>query len=76
MGQVTIYLDDEIEAKMRAAAQSENLSQSKWVAQLIKEKTLDQWPESVVRLAGTWDDMPMSEEIRSSSGVDTIREKL
>ncbi|MBW6509933.1 MAG: hypothetical protein K0A94_10380 [Desulfuromonadales bacterium] len=76
MGQVTIYLDDEIEAKMRAAAQSENLSQSKWVAQLIKEKTLDRWPQSVVRLAGTWDDMPMAEEIRSSSGVDTIREKL
>ncbi len=76
MGQVTIYLDDEIEAKMRAAAQSQNLSQSKWVAQLIKEKTLDQWPESVVRLAGTWDDMIMAEEIRSSSGADTIREKL
>lgn len=76
MGQVTIYLDDEIEAKMRAAAQSENLSQSKWVAQLIKEKTLDQWPESVVKLAGTWDDIPTTEEIRSSSGVDAIREKL
>ena len=76
MGQVTIYLDDEIEAKMRAAAQSENLSQSKWVAQLIKEKTLDQWPESVVKLAGTWDDMPTAEEIRSSPGVDAIREKL
>lgn len=76
MGKVTIYLDDEIEAKVRAAAKAENLSQSKWVAQLIKEKTADQWPESVVKLAGTWNDMPTVEEIRSSLCSPITRIKL
>ena len=35
MGQVTIYLEDEVEEKMSAAAKSEHLSKSKWVASLI-----------------------------------------
>lgn len=76
MGQVTIYLEDEVEAKMRAAAKSKHLSQSKWVAQLIKEKTADEWPESVVKLAGGWKDFPTAEEIRITLGADVHREEL
>lgn len=76
MGQVTIYLDDESETKMRAAAKSSHLSQSKWVARLIKEKTADRWPESVAGLAGAWQDLPTAEEIRKSLGADVPREEL
>jgi hypothetical protein len=36
-GKITICLEAGIESKMRAAAKSINLSQSKWVANLIKE---------------------------------------
>ena len=45
MGQVTIYLEDEIEEKMSAAAKSENLSKSKWVERLIEAKVASEWPE-------------------------------
>lgn len=76
MGQVTIYLDDEIETRMRAAAKSSHLSKSKWVARLIKEKTAEQWPESVTELAGAWPDLPLAEEIRTSLGVDVAREEF
>ena len=38
MGQVTIYLDKEIENKLKTAAKSSKLSVSKWVANIIKEK--------------------------------------
>lgn len=38
MGQVTIYLEDEIENKMIEAAQSSHLSKSKWIAKIIQEK--------------------------------------
>lgn len=76
MGQVTIYLEDSIEAKMRAAAKARNLSQSKWIAQLIEDKTSDEWPESVVRLAGAWKDLPTSESISDSGGTDVPREEL
>ena len=76
MGQVTIYLEDNIEAKMRSAAKSMNISQSKWIANIIKEKVVDEWPESVRNLAGAWKDLPSIEEIRSNPDRDVLRETL
>ncbi|MBF0236786.1 MAG: CopG family transcriptional regulator [SAR324 cluster bacterium] len=76
MGQVTIYLEDEIAHKMRSAAKSMNLSQSRWIANLIKEKVLDEWPDSVKCLAGAWKDFPSLDEIRKNQVVDVPREDL
>ncbi len=76
MGQVTIYLEDEIEIKMRSAAKAMNLSQSKWIANIIKEKVIDEWPGSVRELAGAWKDLPSLEEIRSFRESDAFREEL
>jgi hypothetical protein len=74
MAQVTIYLEDEIEEKMAAAAKSAHLSKSKWIAVLINEKVANVWPESIVALAGAWDDFPSIEEVRSNLGHDVARE--
>lgn len=74
MGQVTIYLEDDVAKKMREAAKSMNISQSKWVAGLIKEKVSNEWPTSVKQLAGAWSDLPLSEEIRKTKGKDIPRE--
>jgi len=76
MGQVTIYLEEEIEEKMSAAAESANLSKSKWIAGLIKSKVANEWPESVVGLAGAWKDLPLAEESRKGLDQDTEREAL
>lgn len=76
MGQVTIYLEDEIEEKMSLAAKSANLSKSKWVANLIKTNVANEWPKSIVSLAGAWDDFPSIEEIRANLGQDATREEL
>lgn len=76
MGQVTIYLEDEVEAKMRLAAKTMRLSQSKWIANLIKEQVVNEWPESVRDLAGAWRDLPTLEEIRNFQNTDLPREDL
>ncbi len=76
MGQVTIYLEDEIEHKMTEAAKSAHLSKSKWIAKVIQEKVANEWPQSVVNLAGSWEDFPDLEEIRSHSGKDAKREQV
>ena len=76
MGQVTIYLDDELETKMRSAAKSMHLSQSKWIASLIEKKVNKEWSESVKNLAGAWSNFPTLEEIRSSRKEDSEREGL
>lgn len=74
MGQVTIYLDNEIEQKMVLAAQAAHLSKSKWIARIIKQNIADEWSESVLQLSGSWNDFPSIDEIRSNTGIDVARE--
>lgn len=74
MGQVTIYLEDDIEAKMTAAANAAQQSKSKWIAGLIKQNVANEWPKSIIGLAGAWQDFPQIEDIRSNYGENVPRE--
>jgi len=76
MGRITIYLDKETEQKMQAFVKSKQLFQSKWIAGLIREKLINEWPDSVVALSGAWEDFPSAEEIRAEKGQDSFREYL
>jgi hypothetical protein len=76
VGQITIYLDSEIEKKLRAYVKSTHLSQSKWIANLIEEKIRNEWPGSVIKLAGAWEDIPTAEDIRQTEGIDIKREEI
>jgi hypothetical protein len=76
MGQVTIYLDAETEKKMLNMIEKNGMSKSKWIAELIREKTSNVWPENVKKLAGTWKDLPTAEEIRKETCSDVGREPL
>ena len=42
MGQLTIYLDTETERKMQTMVKESGMSKSKWIANLIREKTTDE----------------------------------
>lgn len=75
MGQVTIYIDNSLETKMKEAAKSNHVSVSKWVSGIIEEKIATEWPRDIVKLAGSWkDDFPTIEELRSNPGQDCPRE--
>ena len=76
MGQITIYLDSETEKKMINTVIKSGKSKSKWVADLVREKTADSWPENIVNLAGAWSDLPTVKEIRQNMGDDVNRESI
>jgi len=76
MGQLTIYLDSETAARLDAAAKAVGLSRSRWVAEVIREKTATEWPESVHRALGSWRDAPTADEIRAEMAEDVPRESL
>lgn len=76
MSQVTIYLDEQTEKKLRLAVEQSGISKSQWITRLIKEKTSTEWPEVVREMVGEWQDVPEQEEIRSSAGKDLPRESL
>ena len=76
MSQVTIYLEEDIEQKMVLAAQSANLSKSKWIAQLIQDKVANEWPQSIVDIAGSWEGFPAIDDIRANIAKDAEREPI
>ncbi len=76
MGQVTIYLDRETEEKVNHIVKQSGLSKSKWITNLIRDKTTTVWPESIIQLAGTWKDIPTAETIRNEMSDDVKRESI
>lgn len=76
MSQVTIYLDENTDKKLRQAVEQSGLSKSQWITRLIKEKTATEWPEAVREMVGEWQDIPEQEEIRTTMGDDSPREEL
>ncbi|MCF6311030.1 MAG: hypothetical protein L3J39_01125 [Verrucomicrobiales bacterium] len=74
---MTIYLDPDTEKKVRAAAQQQNKSLSRWAReQLAKAAGVGQWPENYFELFGSVDDPSfcIAEELHPS--LDTPRENL
>ena len=76
MSQVTIYLDEHTDKKLRQAVEQSGLSKSQWITRLIKEKTATEWPEVVREMVGEWQDVPEQEIIRETEGKDLPRETL
>ncbi len=76
MAQVTIYMDDDTMARMRAAAEAAGLSMSAWLARLVQERTRTEWPREVAALAGAWRDLPNAQELRAGQPEDVVREML
>jgi len=42
-----------------------NVSKSKWISEVVRDKVSTEWPQSIQDLAGAWKSFPSLEEIRS-----------
>ena len=76
MGQVTIYLDEDIEKRMTACAKAMKVSKSKWIADVIRANLRDEWPQNVREMAGSWKNFQTLEETRGAEQSDIAREQL
>ena len=74
MPQLNLYVDDPTHQTIKAAAKAAGVSLSKWVSNLVRERTADEWPPEVLALAGAWKDFPDAEELRTGYGTDLPRE--
>jgi hypothetical protein len=73
MAQLTLYIDDDVQSRLRDAASRRQVSQSQFVAELIRRATATAWPEEVRALAGSLPDFPLAEELRAGQGPDAER---
>ncbi len=76
MAQVTIYLDDDAARRVKAAARKSGVSVSRWVAELVENRTRTVWPAEARTLAGAWPDFPVLQELRRVTGKDQPRMRL
>lgn len=76
MSQVTIYIDDETEARTRAAAEAAGVSLSRWTADVLRAKARAEWPADVVALEGAWRNSAGESIGPTGTGVDVPRETL
>ena len=73
MAQVTIYMNNNLEEKIKTIAQSMNISISKFIATSLEQQLKEEWPNSIKKLSGSWDDFADLKEIKNSSTQDVPR---
>jgi len=76
MAQVTIYLNNNLEAKIKKISKSLGISMSKYISNLIENNLKNEWNPKVKKLSGAWDDFPDLKEIRNYKSPDIKREEL
>lgn len=74
MAQVTIYIPNDLESKIKAKANSLNISISKFISTILEHKVQNEWSDQSRNLAGSWEDFASIEEIRDNQGQDAPRE--
>ncbi len=76
MGQITIYINNELEKRIKELASSQNTSLSKYISTVLEKNISNKWDPKVKDLAGSWGDFPTAQEIRESSATDIKREEF
>ena len=76
MSQVTIYMNNNLEEKVKKIAQSMNISVSKYIATILEKQVKDEWPNSIKQFSGSWDDFPAVSELRDNMANDAPRESF
>ena len=67
MAQITIYIDNNLEEKIKEVAKNTGQSISKYISNAIEQKLNNSWNEDIKNLSGSWNDFPSIEEIRSNT---------
>lgn len=74
MAQMTIYLDNELESKVKQNVAAMGISLSQFVSGLIRKELHEEWSPAIHQLAGAWDDFPDADTLRQSEAHDCTRE--
>lgn len=72
MSQITLYLDDGVQALIEQAAQAQGISKSRWVAELIRKHAAHEWPQECLALAGQFADFPLRAEAALPADLQRI----
>ena len=73
MTRITIKLDDELIQQVKQAAAEAKMTQNQWLASLIQQRLANTWPQIIRDMAGSWQEFPLQELLRTEQGTDMPR---
>lgn len=73
MAQITLYLDEETQQLVEAAAKNQGMSKSRWVAEMIRKHAGHEWSAACLALAGRFADFPLREDQPNDEALDVPR---
>ena len=76
MAQITIYINNDLESKVKEIAAAQETSISKYISTVIEKNINNNWNPKIKNLAGSWSDFPSIEEIRNNNNLDAQREEF
>ncbi len=76
MPQISLYIDEETLEKLKAAAEREHTSISKWVARRIRAQVEPEFPAGYEELFGSIQDESFVEPKEIEAALDTFRESM
>ncbi len=74
MAQITIYINNDLESKVKEIANSLDTSISKYISTVLEKNISNDWNPKTKELVGSWSDFPTIEEIRHDNTPDIKRE--
>ncbi|RBQ30471.1 CopG family transcriptional regulator [Arcobacter sp. FW59] len=75
MAQVTIYMDNQLEQKIKELSNNSGISISKFISTILEQNINSKWTNDIRSLAGSWSDFPSIDDIRTN-GKDIEREEF
>ena len=76
MANITIYLPDSVEKKVRKAAKAHRQPVSRWIAEQLLRSIDNGWSQGFLQAAGSIPDFPDAASLRAGYGPDSPREEL
>lgn len=64
MAKICVYLDNELESKVKQNVAAMGISLSQFVSGLIRKELHEEWSPAIHQLAGAWNDFPDAESLR------------
>lgn len=75
MAQVTIYMDNNLEQKIKELSINSGVSISKFISNILEKNLNSKWSDEIKSLSGSWSDFPKLEELRDTK-EDIKREEF
>ncbi len=76
MANITIYLPDAVEQKVRGAAEAADQPVSRWISERLVRDFQSRWPQEFLDAAGSDPNFPEIEVLRSGYGPESPREEF